>query len=537
MRDRNIGGAEVDLKFMHAATNLLSTTLAQVYTSPEALILWDTLWSKVRTDLDLLCSESTAYDADMVRHIRTYASEYIERYQAEANLVLLAADIIPGGFVGSDSCWTERLDTYYWRASDGYLPAYNNVVYHSAKRNVDDEVYSTQEFACIIVCTCTQHLKVGDQVVVNIDSQGSVVNTYQLGDKFSIPIVGAKDLELSGGVDGNDTHTWEVEGSILGKLPDYLSVAGAEVEYSQSGLRFLIERGGIPFELGDQWTFSVEGGKFRWKKDNGVWSAELDIGSQILSDGISAVFVDGLAPSFKPGDIFKFKVLQPHSAEHIKQPTMERWTWIGSSATLTMDCGGLVQVSEIFLADHSIPSTATVLIEGSQDGFLTTDWSETMVWNEVVLTKVLAAVVSVTHLRLVVTNANDCYIGWVCAGVGLSTALFPALSLNRKYASITGNSLLAGGSIPIGVGWGGQLNWENSISQSELSQLIALLDYLKAHNNEPVILLPHILHEAEGKLCRIDTEAVEITDIFNYQPDDQTKRIQSVIIPLEPVYL
>ena len=194
-------------------------------------------------------------------------------------------------------------------------------------------------------------------------------------------------------------------------------------------------------------------------------------------------------------------------------------------------------MSEIFVADHDIPSTATVLIEGSQDGFITTDWSEAMAWNDAVLAKVLAASVTVTHLRLKVTNASDCYIGWICAGVGLTTVLFPALTLSRKYASITGGSMLAGSSIPMGAGWAGQLNWENSISQAELLELVTFLDYLKENNNEPVILLPHILHEEEGKLCRIDTEDVEITDVFDFQPDAQAKRIQSVTLPLAPVYL
>jgi hypothetical protein len=535
-----IGGAELDLEFMHGAVAILLNTLARIYTFSDALVLWDSLWVDIKADLDLLCDFGTCDpdDIDGVRHIREYSARYLERYQSEADTVLLEAGILPGGGLGIVSaCWSERSDARYWKASDGYLPAYNNVVYHGAKLNADGDPYSTKEFAFAIICACPDQLKLGDRVTVSIDSQGSIINTYQLGDKFSIPIIGAKDLELSGGIDGDDTHTWKVIGSVSGQLPDYLSVVGAEAAYNQSGLQFLIERGGIPFELGDQWTFSVEGGKFRWKKDSGIWSGDLDIGSQALSDGISVMFTDGPAPSFEAGDTFKFKVSQPNSAEHTKYPTAERWAWIGSSGTLTIDCGGAVSVSEIFVADHNIPSTATILIEGSQDGFLSTDWSEAMGWNEAVLTKVLAASATVTHLRLKITNADGCYIGWICAGLGLSTNLFPALSLSRKYASIIGGSELAGSSIPMGVGWGGQLNWENSITQSELLQLIVLLDHLKKNNNEPIILLPHILHEEEGKLCRIDTEAVEITDTFDYQPDDKAKRIQSVTIPLEPVYL
>jgi hypothetical protein len=535
-----IGGAELDLKFMHSAVKILLDSLVFIYTFPEALIEWDALYLQVKGDLDLLCGGEPYIDGDIdnVRHIKQYSASYLERYQSVVNTILLGVGIIPGRKGDSaNGCWSEKADARYWRASNSYLPAYNNTVYHSAKLNADDEVYSTEEFAFVIVCACSQHLKLGDTIIVTFDAQGTQVNTYQLEDKFSIPIIAAKDLELSGGIDGNDTHTWKVDGSVMGQLPDYSSIAGAEIPYNQNGLRFFIERGGIPFELGDQWTFSVEGGKFKWKKDSGAWSGNLDIGFQALSDGVSVIFTDGPAPSFKEGDFFNFKAAQPNSAEHIKQPTTERWVWIGPSATLIIDCGGASLVSEIFVADHNIPSTATILIEGSQDGFLTTDWSEVMGWNEAVLTKVLVASVIVTHLRLVVTNADGCYIGWVCAGMGLTTVLFPTLSLSRKYAAIIGGSTLAGGSIPMGVGWGGELSWENSISQGELLQLIALLDYLKENNNEPVILLPHILHEEEGKLCRIDTEAVEITDIFDYQPDDKAKRVQSVIIPLEPVYL
>lgn len=535
-----IGGAEADLKFMHSAMAILLDSLSQIYEIPPALVIWDSLLSEVKVDLNYLKGSTSKDPGTHVRHVLNFGSEYLERYQAKANLALLAAGIVPGKGRSSSkgaACWSEQTDPYYWKASDGYLPAYNNSIYYSAKLDNDGEIQSTQEFAFVIVCACPQHLKEGDKIIVSFNMPGGQVSAYQLGDKFSIPIIAAKDLELFGGVDGNDTYTWKVSGSISGELPDYLSVDGLEEEYNQSGLRFLIQRGGIPFELGDQWSFSIEGGKFQWRKDSGAWSSNLDVGPHALSDGIHVMFLDGSAPSFKSGDISKFKVLQPNSAEHIKHPTTERWIWIGSSGTLTIDCNGLVSVSEIFVADHNIPSTATVLIEGSQDGFSSTDWSYPMVWNKNVLTKVLSVTKSVTHLRLKVTNANSCYIGWICAGIGLTTLLTPKLFLSRQYASITSNNILAGGSIPMGAGWGGELAWENSMSSSEFTQLLELLDHLKQNNNEPVILLPHILHEEEGRICQIDVDSVEIRDIFNYQPDAQAKRILSVTIPLEPVFL
>lgn len=536
---RTIGGAELDFRFMHGAVKILLSVLSKICESQEALAAWDEAWLKLHDDLDKLCEPvSKDKDADGVRNIVKYDESYLERYKAMADMILLKAGIAPKGRnLSSGSCWVKQDAAFYWKPSNSYLPAYNNVVYHSAKRNADGEVYSTKEFAFTIVCACPQYLKAGDQVTVNIETSGSQTTTYQLGDKFSIPVVAGKQLQLSGGVDGNDTLTWKVEGSKAGRLPDYKIIAREKEMYKQNGLQFLIEKGGVPFALGDQWTFAVGGGKFRWKKDDDAWSEKLDIASRVLADNLSVVFSDGPAPSFKVGDTFEFKALQPNSADHVKKPTMSHWMWVGSSATLTVDCGGKVQASDFFVADHNIPEAATVVIEGSNDGFLSVDWSEQMSWNSAVLAKVFPNPVSVTHLRLTISAAPDCYIGWFCAGVGLTTDLAPSLTLSRKYASITGNSKIAGGAVPLGAGWGGRMSWENSLSHDELSLIITLLDYLKANDNEPVILVPHIMHEEEAMLCRVDTESVEITDVFDYQPDALQHRVQSLVLPLEPVYL
>lgn len=84
------GGAEIDLDFMHRATEIGLDTLLQVYNSPTALVLWHDLWADMRSDLDLLRDACPLLnDGDEVRHIREYGSEYLERYQAKVNLILL----------------------------------------------------------------------------------------------------------------------------------------------------------------------------------------------------------------------------------------------------------------------------------------------------------------------------------------------------------------------------------------------------------------------------------------------------------------
>lgn len=52
---------------------------------------------------------------------------------------------------------------------------------------------------------------------------------------------------------------------------------------------------------------------------------------------------------------------------------------------------------------------------------------------------------------------------------------------------------------------------------------------------QPLILVPHHLHPDEAALVRVETDRVEIADVFEFQPNADTARRISVSIPLQPV--
>jgi hypothetical protein len=98
-----------------------------------------------------------------------------------------------------------------------------------------------------------------------------------------------------------------VVGSVDGALDDYALLKSSPPTYSDGGVGFVITPGGVDSQLGDQFVFWIEGGQFQWRKNGGSWSAATQIGATVaLSDGVSAAFDVGRAPSFVDGDAYTF---------------------------------------------------------------------------------------------------------------------------------------------------------------------------------------------------------------------------------------
>jgi hypothetical protein len=47
--------------------------------------------------------------------------------------------------------------------------------------------------------------------------------------------------------------------------------------------------------------------------------------------------------------------------------------------------------------------------------------------------------------------------------------------------------------------------------------------------------VPHHLHPDEAALVRIDADAVDVVDEFEYQPDNTAHRLLQISLPLAPV--
>lgn len=467
--------------------------------------------------------------------------QFVQRYYARMDIVLVLGGIVPNfdlaSSQGSD-CWQDVGDSHWWEVNGlEYLPAFTNVVYHSVKKRYDstlrrEVIDSTKEFAFVIKVKCPQHLKPGDTVTLEISDTGA--RGYQPGDKFTLPIVVAQNAYLAGGVTGNDTHTWRVTGTVAGALANYAVVDGAETPYSAGGLGFTIYRGGIPFELGDTWSFDVEAGQYRWRKNGGAWSGLADIPASpaALSDGLSAVFTPGAAPSFVAADSYSFRADQVNAPSHLSVPTEERWAWSGTGATLTADLGGTKTVDALAIARHTLPSGATVTVEGSADGGATWPLSQALTWRSGVMAALLVMPWSVNQMRLVVASATGGAIGYWHAGSAL------AVSSATEKAVLTNNYRMDrgdGGALYIGRGQGATLEYGTWLPQSDLDLLLEMIDALKLNNNEPLILIPHHLHPDEARLVRHVADNLDLNEDGHWQANVKTDRLSGMTLAFEGV--
>ena len=392
----------------------------------------------------------------------------------------------------------------------------------------------TYEFGFAIQVGCPERLVAGDTITLVIGDL-MIQRPYRVGDTYEIPLVMGGPLVFSGGVTGTDTLTWTVASSTAGALTAY-ALTLAEAAYSGGGLGFTLHRGGIPFALGDAFTFAVEvGGRFRWRKDAGTWSADTAIADSVaLSDGLSAAFTQGATPSFVVGDQYAWTVLQPYSPAHVQTPHGEPWGWAADTATLTLTWITNQTVEVLGLLRHglSAPATLSFVLKNSGGATLAT-WIPTVGPGPLV-TVLGTPLTTVRSIEITVASATGMSLGWVYAGVPLRTAHNARVQLRRAYALDRDEGLNARG-VYLGSGRGGVIAWENWLLQSELDAILALVDDCKADGDAPLVLLPNAATPADAALVRVDSDAIEISDLLDFQPTDAARRRLSLSLPLTAV--
>lgn len=469
-----------------------------------------------------------------------------QRYLAACNYVRALAGLPPKADAGlsptaGSGVWSDPGDAGYWAIEGNtYLPVFNNRYYHSCRLIICSDnreiIEPTYEFGFALRVGCPERLVAGDKITIAI-SVDARKNFYLPGDTYRIPVVMGRPLNFSGGVSGDDTLTWIVRSSTAGALDDY-ELDLAEDPYDDGGITFTINRGGIPFALGDAFTFAVEaGGQFRWRQDGGAWSADTAIADSVaLADGLTATFVPGQAPGFVAGDGYAFRVLQPYSPAHVLDPHGETWAWPSTGATLTLTWATDQTVEVIGLLRHGLTAPAWVEVT-LKDGLGATlfAWTPTVAPGPLVY--VLPYVShAVREMEIVTHDAAGMSLGWVYAGAPLGTAHNARVTLRRAYALDRDGGRNPRGAY-LGVGRGGEIAWENWLLQDELDDLLALVDACKADGDAPLVLLPNIHAPQEAALVRVDGDAIEISDVFDYQPADTARRRLSLTLPLAPVYL
>lgn len=470
-------------------------------------------------------------------------SAVVGMVSARMDYVRTIAGIVPKSESSSSDaggCWIDHGEAFWWADVDGYyLPAFTNQAYVSARRNTETgKPYSTMEFGFGLVVACPDRLKVGDQLTIRIN-QVDADRPYQVGDEAIIQTVAAGPAWLSGGVDGTDVQTWRVLGSASGSLPDYIvpTDGTAAPVYSAAGVALQMALGGIPFVLGDAFSLAVEAGQYRWRRAGDAWGPNADIppsGQAMLSVGLQVHFDAGAAPSFVPGDVYAFDVHQPWAASHVQDAQASAWGWAGDGATMVIDLGSVQSLGAVALARYQLPAGANVALELSQDG---TVWSTPLAldMSRPVCVSLFHLALSARFLRLGVANATGGSMGWLWCGQPLATDNHATTCQRRRRWAATRGGGINAPALYAGAGDGWQLGWENALLDEDADALVALVDWAQQHD-EPLVFLPHHLHEGDASLVRCAADALEISDIHEYQPDNSAHRLLSATLEMEPVY-
>lgn len=463
-----------------------------------------------------------------------------KRFEASMDAVRAAAGVTKksdASSVSGGNCWRDTGDAYWWEitgsAGGSYAPAFTNTPYFSS-RQAGKNYLPTHEFAFQINVKCNSALKHGDKIILTINDAGWP-STYQVGDTLYLPVIAAQDLFLAGGLDGDNIQVWHVDGSVDGAFPAYVLDGDAPTPYIGAGLGFSVAPGGIPFEAGDTFRFAIEGGHYRWRKGDGAWSAAAAIPAApaALSDGLSASFATGAAPSFAAGDLYRYRALQPAALSNVVNPDTERWKWDGPGATLTANLGAMKTIDCVALAFHTLPSGAMVTLSGSADGIVW-DWDEPITWCAGVMAKLFVARTAV-YLKLAIAGATGGSIGWAWAGQALSTEYSAECQLRRDYSLERGAGLNPSAAF-LGATRSGEIEWQNGIlKDADMAEIIALLDHVKSNDDEPMILVPQHTRPEEAWPVRVLLDEIDLPEDGGYQPDTGRERRYGVKLSVKGV--
>lgn len=489
---------------------------------------------------DANSAASHTSDPGIVRDPATFAT----KYRAACDVVRSLAGILPKSEAGGtgSACWQDPGDAYYWTVNGmEYLPAFSNQIYHSCVKSTTadgvEEIVSTQEFAFALNVKCDTLME-GDTVVLAIGDSGWPT-TYQIGDVLTLPVIAATDLYLTGGATGDDTLHWSVSSSTAGALPVYDLVLAAPEPYAATDFECLITPGAIPFSAGDAFSFALEGGHFKWRRDGGAWSASTALAdSQALADGLTLVVDPGPAPGLVAGDTWTWLASQPYAASQVRSPivgtTGHQWT--GATQTLAVDLGAETAIPAALVALHSLPPAATLTLAGSLNG--STWWTEAFAVRAGPLVLFPATPRTARYLELRITLATGARIGWWWVGMPWSpTGNATTIKLSRAYGMARGAGLNPA-ALYRGVGRAGELAWQGDdgdwLEPVDMTEWLALLDRSKAQGDEPWVLVPNVAHPEEAALVVADADEVTFDDVLcRFQ--DPTVRVLSASIPLRAV--
>ena len=417
-----------------------------------------------------------------------------------------------------NAVWQDHGGDFWFVSQDGYLPIQPGYGYHSARMQIDAETgeevpTSTREFYFGPAIGCVENLVVGDKLIVKTTPYANGRSTYQQGDYIEYEIVRADPVALGGGQTGNDTIVFGVRGSVAGALANYSLVTTSLSSYSDGGLSLTITPGALAFAPGDRWTFSAEGGEARYRIDGGSWTT-VDIAATVsLASGISAAFIVGATPSWVVGDTYQFTMLASSGVGRARSPDDESMSWTGSTL-INITPSGSGAADTLLLAMHTIPSTATVTLTGSNDNWSTTAFSQTVPWAAGSMALLFDST-TCAKWRLAVNDTGS--IGWAYLGVP-ERPIVSGTAATVEHGTWRRRTRLATGQRTRALG--GVISHE-SCTQASVDDLLAAFEYATTYDDARI---GAVSPEGEATLCTIADE-IDIDDFSGFQAPAASRRV------------
>lgn len=413
--------------------------------------------------------------------------------------------------------WQDHDREFWFVSEDGLLPLQPGWYYHSARMARDEDgrevPVATGEFGIGVAIGCEDLLRVGDKLILRTVPVGNARSTYQQGDYIAWEIIRADPVALGGGQTGDDTITFGVRGSAVGALADYALVTTAPAGYDDGGLSFTIEPGGIPPQPGDRWTFSAEGGEFRARINSGGWTT-YDIASSVsLGSGITAEFISGATPSWVVGDLYQLKMLATNGVGRARAPDDESMAWTGSTQ-IDLTPSGAGTADTLLIAAHTIASTATVTLLGSNDNWATNAFSQVVPWAAGSMALLFAST-TCAKWRLTVNESGSA--DWIYLGVP-ERPIVQGTAATVEHGEWRRSMRLANGQRTRAIG--GTVVHTDCDSES-VDGLLTAFEY--AHENDDS-RIGAISPEGEAVFCTVG-DVLELEDAYGFQPPAEDRRV------------
>ncbi|MFA6054045.1 MAG: hypothetical protein WC769_01595 [Thermodesulfovibrionales bacterium] len=490
---------------------------------------------------------------------------YETTYGIKKNSVALTGDVP----------YTQMDDEFYWKFTSGdkqYLPAYLDTPYYSVinQCGCGDTYIGTREFALNISVPCGGTLLAGDIITITIG--GNTERTYQLGDITYLPTVAAADLEMAGGIDGDDTYVIGIEGTVVPSFPDYLldrnnpqPYRGTNAAAWQAGHSYLagqfckntgtfngvrqecttpglsggtqptwstipgqttvdnaavwtcravelsleITDGIVPFAVGDSFEFNIEGGHFKWRQDGGAWSSLI-----ALSTAFQEI-TEGVEVAFDFGVSPSFAVDDAWEIICLQENKAANMLapWANSamkaSGNITFVFAAPVTVDNLIIDMHSL--TGDVVFEASNES----DFSP-LVHTETISTAELISLmfedgITARYFRIKPTGEQT--IGYMFLGpmMRLDTDTDKITPVKRYEMSKEESPEPFSLFKKKKIGF--NLNYSQSwVDNADYEKLMDLIDYLKENNDMPFYFIPNTDYPAEAVRSWIDKNTFDDID-------------------------